>query len=114
MASFVRRDQSDFSHAGPLPARPPARAIGINDLIFLGVAVYFLLTMETRIKRRRALEALHQIRSVVHIVDMHQLTKDPERLLTAHLDTASSRQKITLLERATRPEDADTGSCPSS
>ena len=63
---------------------------GINDLIFLGIGVYFLLTTETRIKRRRALEALHQIRSVVHIVDMHQLTKDPERLLTPHLDTASS------------------------
>ena len=62
----------------------------INDLVFLGIGVYFLLTTETRIKRRRALEALHQLRSVVHIVDMHQLTKDPERLLAAHVDTASS------------------------
>jgi hypothetical protein len=62
----------------------------INDLVFLGIGVYFLLTTETRIKRRRALEALHQLRSVVHIVDMHQLTKDPERLLGAHIDTASS------------------------
>jgi hypothetical protein len=62
----------------------------INDLVFLGIGVYFLLTTETRIKRRRALEALHQLRSVAHIVDMHQLTKDPERLLTPHLDTASS------------------------
>ena len=62
----------------------------INDLVFLGIGLYFLITTETRIKRRRALEALHQLRSIVHIVDMHQLTKDPERLLAAHLDTASS------------------------
>ena len=62
----------------------------INDLVFLGIGVYFLLTTETRIKRRRALEALHQLRSVVHIVDMHQLTKDPEGLLSGHVNTASS------------------------
>jgi hypothetical protein len=63
---------------------------GINDLIFLGVAIFFLLTIETRLKRRRALAALHELRSLVHIVDMHQLTKDPERLLSGQPDTASS------------------------
>ena len=62
----------------------------INDVIFLGFALFFLLTIETRLKRRRALNALHQLRSIVHIVDMHQLTKDPERLLAPRPDTASS------------------------
>jgi hypothetical protein len=62
----------------------------INDLVFLGIAVFFLLTAESRIKRRHALAALHELRSVVHIVDMHQLTKDPERLLSGPPDTASS------------------------
>jgi hypothetical protein len=62
----------------------------INDVIFLGFALFFLLTIETRLKRRRALSALHQLRSIVHIVDMHQLTKDPERLIGARPDTASS------------------------
>jgi hypothetical protein len=52
--------------------------------------VLFLLTLEGRIKRRRMLALLHQLRSVAHIVDMHQLTKDPERLMSAHADTASS------------------------
>lgn len=61
-----------------------------NDIVFLGVAVYFLLTLENRIKRRRALRTLHQLRSVVHIVDMHQLTKDPERLMSPRTDTPSS------------------------
>jgi len=62
----------------------------INDLVFLGLALFFLLTLETRVKRRRALRALHQLRSIVHIVDMHQLTKDPERLIAPRPDTASS------------------------
>jgi hypothetical protein len=62
----------------------------INDLVFLGIAVYFLVTVETRLKRRRALRALHQLRSVAHIIDMHQLTKDPERLMSPQPDTASS------------------------
>ena len=52
----------------------------VNDVVFFGVAVFFLLTIETRAKRKRALTVLHELRSLAHIVDMHQLTKDPERL----------------------------------
>lgn len=62
----------------------------INDVVFLGIAVFFLITAEMRLKRRRALASLHELRSVVHIVDMHQLTKDPERVLAGRPDTASS------------------------
>jgi hypothetical protein len=63
---------------------------GINDVIFLGIAVYFLMSLETRLKRRDALRALHQLRSLAHVIDMHQLTKDPERLLSPENATASS------------------------
>jgi hypothetical protein len=52
----------------------------INDIVFLGIAVFFLATIESRIKRKKALGRLHQLRSVAHIVDMHQLTKDPDNL----------------------------------
>ena len=62
----------------------------INDVIFLGIAIFFLLTIETRIKRRRVLRTLHELRSIAHVVDMHQLTKDPERLLSNPPSTASS------------------------
>ena len=31
----------------------------VNDVIFFGVAVYFLATIETRLKRRRALHPIH-------------------------------------------------------
>ena len=65
----------------------------VNDVVFLGIATYFLLSIETRLKRRVALRRLHQLRSVAHIVDMHQLTKDPERLLVAREDTPSSPER---------------------
>ena len=53
----------------------------INDVLLIGAAIFFLLTVETRYKRKRALEALHEIRSIAHVIDMHQLTKDPHRIL---------------------------------
>ena len=62
----------------------------INDIVFLGIAIFFLVTVEARLKRRKALGSLQQLRSVVHIVDMHQLTKDPERLMSPQPDTTSS------------------------
>lgn len=55
----------------------------INELVFIGVAAFFFLTLETRLKRRRALSAIHELRSIAHIIDMHQLTKDPECLSEA-------------------------------
>jgi hypothetical protein len=65
----------------------------VNDLVFLSIAIYFLVGIEGRMKRRRALHSLHQLRSIVHIVDMHQLTKDPERLMAPRDDTPSSPER---------------------
>ena len=50
----------------------------IGSMVFVGAAVLFFLSWENRIKRSRALRALHELRALAHIVDMHQLTKDPE------------------------------------
>jgi hypothetical protein len=65
----------------------------VNDLIFLGIAVFFLSSLEARVKRHEALRALHQLRSLAHVIDMHQLTKDPEQLLSPAMGTASSPQR---------------------
>ena len=62
----------------------------INELIFLALAVFFLTSLEVRFKRRHALRMLHRFRSLAHIVDMHQLTKDPEYVLHSVPRTASS------------------------
>jgi hypothetical protein len=66
---------------------------GINDLVFIAIAILFLVTWENRIKRNRAMKALHELRSMAHIIDMHQLTKDPERLLNQGESTPSSPQR---------------------
>lgn len=66
----------------------------INDLVFVGVAIAFLVTVEDRLRRRAALQALHELRSLVHIVDMHQLTKDPDQFLAERRDTASSPKRV--------------------
>jgi len=50
----------------------------LSSLVYFGAAILFLTTWETRIKRARALRAIHELRSLAHIIDMHQLTKDPE------------------------------------
>ena len=62
----------------------------INDVIFLGLGVFFLVTFESRLKRRVALRGLDELRSIAHIIDMHQLTKDPEHVLGAATTTPSS------------------------
>lgn len=53
----------------------------VNLIILFGGAAWFLLTIEERFKRQRALDALHELRSLAHVIDMHQLTKDPTALV---------------------------------
>ncbi|MCA1614503.1 MAG: hypothetical protein LC800_10300, partial [Acidobacteria bacterium] len=67
-----------------------ASEAGINLLIVVGAGVLFLVTVETRIKRARAIKAIHELRALAHVVDMHQLTKDPDRAARRGKETASS------------------------
>lgn len=62
----------------------------INEVILLSLAVFFLASLETRLKRQAALKSLHRLRSIAHIIDMHQLTKDPAYLLAGVPPTPSS------------------------
>jgi hypothetical protein len=61
---------------------------GINDVVLVGAGVFFLITLETRIKRRRALSAIRELRAIAHIIDMHQLTKDPEWIVSPAKESA--------------------------
>ncbi len=66
---------------------------GFNATVLVGALIIFLFTIENRVKRRRALKAIHELRSLSHIIDMHQLTKDPERMLQKGADTESSPKR---------------------
>ena len=64
-----------------------------NIVVLVGAALFFVITLETRIKRRRSLRDLHVFRSIAHVIDMHQLTKDPSVVLAHGPATASSPQR---------------------
>ena len=70
---------------GPMQTDALSLAQGLeaafNLLAIFGAAIWFLLTLEERMKRRRVLARLHELRSLAHVVDMHQLTKDPTIIL---------------------------------
>lgn len=61
-----------------------------NVMILISAGIFFLVTLEIRLKRKKALKILHELRALSHIVDIHQLTKDPERILKPGNDTSSS------------------------
>ncbi|MFY7759466.1 MAG: hypothetical protein ACOVRA_02510, partial [Aquidulcibacter sp.] len=49
----------------------------VNLLLVVGAGVFSLTSLEARLKRHTAMRALHELRSIIHVIDMHQLTKDP-------------------------------------
>jgi hypothetical protein len=65
----------------------------MNIVVLSGAVLFFLVSLETRIKRRRSLRDLHRFRSVAHVIDMHQLTKDPSTILGGGAPTASSPKR---------------------
>lgn len=62
----------------------------INDLVFAGIAILFLWGLPDRIERARRFRILHRLRSLAHVVDMHQLTKDPDRFQRGFTETTES------------------------
>ena len=62
----------------------------VNDLVFAAIAVWFLWALPRRLERDAILHTLHRMRSIAHIIDMHQLTKDPETVRTGWESTPAS------------------------
>lgn len=67
-------------------------AANIAIIVALGIA--FIVSLESRWKRKRALVSLHSLRSMIHVIDMHQLTKNPSVLLDTIEPTASSPKRV--------------------
>jgi len=62
----------------------------ISDIVYAAIAIFFLWSFPERLQRSRLLTLLHQLRSTAHVIDMHQLTKDPEQLKPSWVPTAKS------------------------
>ncbi len=72
---------------------------GLNALVLIGATIFFLITLELRVKRHRVLVSIRELRAISHIIDMHQLTKDPERAFARGKRTTSSpKDRFTAFE----------------
>ena len=67
-----------------------------NEIVLAGAALLFLFGIEVRIKRVRALRILHELRAMAHVIDMHQLTKDPSQILSSSSQRTKSSPQRTL------------------
>jgi hypothetical protein len=84
------RDAFETASGTPAFEWLPIVESAVNDLAFAAIAIFFLISLPARQRRRQTLEMLHRLRSLAHIIDMHQLTKDPERIRSAPPPTDAS------------------------
>lgn len=66
---------------------------GLNEAVLIGAGMIFLTTLEARRKRKRIINAVNRLRSIAHIIDAHQLTKDPAGITRLNLATPHSPQR---------------------
>ncbi len=66
---------------------------GGNLLLLIGLGAVFVWSFEQRIRRRRALGAINTLRDVAHVIDMKQLTKDPDYVSKVVHPTAHSPKR---------------------
>ena len=69
---------------------------GTNTIVVTGAALFFLFSLESRMKRAKILQGIDELRAVSHVVDMHQLTKDPSQMLSAGGKRTKSSPRRTL------------------
>ena len=83
--AFFDEDVKNSSTCSPLTET------AISDIVFAAIAIFFLWSFPERLQRSRLLNLLHQLRSTAHVIDMHQLTKDPEQLKPSFVPTAQEQ-----------------------
>ena len=49
----------------------------ISAIVLLGGGLFFVVSAERRQRRKDSLRQLHTLRALAHVIDMHQLKKDP-------------------------------------
>jgi hypothetical protein len=66
----------------------------LSGLLIAGGAALLLFSVEHRIHRQRVSKIVNRLRGIAHIIDMHQLTKDPEPMLSGLPLTPESPPRI--------------------
>ncbi|MBN3040176.1 MAG: hypothetical protein JW867_03535 [Candidatus Omnitrophica bacterium] len=72
---------------------------GLNEIIIIGAGIAFLVTFENKKKRERVIRAINRLRCLSHVIDAHQLTKDPDTVMTISVPTVNSpKRKLNVYE----------------
>ena len=64
-----------------------------NLTLLLGAGIFSVLKLEETLRRKKALVLVHELKALAHVVDMHQLTKDPETVAGGATRTESSPKR---------------------
>lgn len=67
---------------------------GLNEVVIIGAGVVFMVTLEGRRKRGRVISSVNRLRCLAHIIDMHQLTKDPDGAAGISQPTPNSPRRV--------------------
>jgi hypothetical protein len=68
----------------------------MNITVLVSAALFFAISLDDRMKRRRSLTDIHVFRSIAHVIDMHQLTKDPSTVLHGQSHPTATSPKRTM------------------
>lgn len=89
IAKIIKYDESQLA----LTQFLQALQAGIQDAIYVSLAIFFIVQFEIIILRRRAVKSIHELRVLAHIIDLLHLTKDENIIFKAgeHGETARSK-----------------------
>ncbi len=54
--------------------------------VFIGATILYLNSLEAKYKRKKAISIIHKLRVLSHVIDMHQVSKDPSNLIKPKLN----------------------------
>ncbi len=64
-----------------------------NIVLLLGAGILSFSKLEENLRRKKGLALVHELKALAHVVDMHQLTKDPESISGETSRTESSPKR---------------------
>jgi hypothetical protein len=65
----------------------------VNIVLLLGAGILSIRKLEENLRRTKGLALVHELKALAHVVDMHQLTKDPESVSGEGPRTESSPRR---------------------
>ena len=65
----------------------------VNIVLLLGAGILSIAKLEENQRRKKGLALVHELKALAHVIDMHQLTKDPESVSGEAARTESSPKR---------------------